>query len=47
VRAEVPGGQQHINLLGPQPNVARTLEKAGLIEFFEVHTELDTAVTLF
>jgi anti-anti-sigma regulatory factor len=41
------GVQQHIKLLGPRPNVVRTLEKAGLIEFFEVHTDLDTAVASF
>ena len=41
------GVQQHLKLLGPQPYVVRTLEKAGLIEFFEVHTDLDAAVASF
>jgi len=41
------GVQQHLKLLGPQPYVARTLEKAGMIEFFEIHTDLDTAVASF
>jgi anti-anti-sigma regulatory factor len=41
------GVQQHLKLLGPQPYVVRTLEKAGLIEFFEIHTDLDTAVASF
>lgn len=41
------GVQQHFKLLGPQPYVVRTLEKAGMIEFFEIHTDLDTAVASF
>jgi hypothetical protein len=41
------GAQQHLKLLGPQPYVVRTLEKAGMIEFFEIHTDLDTAVASF
>jgi anti-anti-sigma regulatory factor len=41
------GVQEHFKLLGPQPYVVRTLEKAGLIEFFEIHTDLDTAVASF
>jgi hypothetical protein len=27
--------------------VVRTLEKAGMREFFEIHTDLDTAVASF
>ena len=41
------GVQEHFKLLSPQPYVVRTLEKAGLIEFFEIHTDLDTAVASF
>jgi anti-anti-sigma regulatory factor len=41
------GVQEHFKLLGPQPYVVRTLEKAGLIEFFEIHTDLNTAVASF
>jgi anti-anti-sigma regulatory factor len=41
------GVQAHFKLLGPQPYVVRTLEKAGLIEFFEIHTDLDAAVASF
>jgi anti-anti-sigma regulatory factor len=41
------GVQQHVKLLNPQPNVVRTLEKTGLAEFFEIHTDLDTAVASF
>jgi anti-anti-sigma regulatory factor len=48
MRRGLPTGvQQHIKLLGPQPNVVRTLEKAGMREFFEIHTDLDTAVASF
>jgi anti-anti-sigma regulatory factor len=41
------GLQQHIKLLNPQPKVGRALEKAGLKEFFEIHTELATAIASF
>jgi anti-anti-sigma factor len=48
MRQGLPTGvQQHVKLLGPQPNVVRAMQKAGLIEFFEVHTDLDTAVASF
>jgi anti-anti-sigma regulatory factor len=48
MRRGLPTGvQQHLKLLGPQPNVVRSMQKAGLIEFFEVHTDLDTAVASF
>jgi anti-anti-sigma regulatory factor len=48
MRRGLPTGvQQHLKLLGPQPNVVRAMQKAGLIEFFEVHTDLDTAVASF
>jgi anti-anti-sigma regulatory factor len=38
---------QHVKLLNPQPKVRRTLEKAGLNEFFEIHTDLATAIASF
>ncbi len=41
------GVQEHVKLLSPQPNVVRTLEKTGLVEFFEIHTDLDTAIASF
>jgi anti-anti-sigma regulatory factor len=41
------GVQEHIKLLSPQPNVVRTLEKTGMVEFFEIHTDLDTAIASF
>ena len=41
------GVQEHVKLLSPQPNVVRTLEKTGMVEFFEVHTDLDTAIASF
>jgi anti-anti-sigma regulatory factor len=48
MRRGLPTGvQQHIKLLGPQPNVVRAMQKAGLIEFFQVHTDLDAAVASF
>jgi anti-anti-sigma regulatory factor len=39
--------QHHIKLLNPQPKVDRTLEKAGLKEFFEIYTDLATAIASF
>ena len=41
------GVQQHIKLLNPQPKVERVLEKAGLKELFEIHTDLAAAVASF
>ena len=41
------GLQKHIKLLHPQPQVDRTLEMAGLKQFFEVHTDLETAIASF
>jgi anti-anti-sigma regulatory factor len=41
------GVEQHVKLLSPQPQVERTLQKAGLIEFFEIHRDLDAAVASF
>ena len=39
--------RQHIKLLNPQPRVEQVLAKAGLAEFFEIHTDLATAVASF
>ena len=39
--------QQHVKLLNPQPRVDRALEVAGLKTFFEIHTDLATAVASF
>ena len=41
------GLQKHIKLLNPQPQVDRTLEMTGLRQFFEVHTDLETAIASF
>lgn len=41
------GLQQHIKLLNPQPEVDRVLEMSGLKEFFEVHTDQETAIASF
>ena len=42
-----PGAQPYLKLLNPQAKVSRTLEKAGLKEFFEIYTDLSTAVASF
>ena|SRR5688572_16265592 len=41
------GVQQHVKLLNPQPKVKRTLEMTGINEFFEIHTDKQTAVDSF
>jgi anti-anti-sigma regulatory factor len=41
------GARQHVKLLNPQPRIAQVLAKAGLAEFFEVHTDLAAAVASF
>lgn len=39
--------QTYIKLLNPQPKVSRTLEISGMVEFFEIYTDLDSAVASF
>jgi len=39
--------QQHVKLLNPQPRVDRTLEMTGLKQFFEIYTDLQTAIASF
>lgn len=46
-RTRAGGIQQHIKLLGPQPFVAETLDKAGFTQSFEVHSDLQKAVASF
>ena len=41
------GLQQHLKLLNPQPQVQRVLEMSGLTQFFEIHTDLETAIGSF
>lgn len=41
------GVQEHVKLLKPQPQVDRSLEITGLKKFFEVYTDLDTALASF
>ena len=41
------GRQEHVKLLNLQPKVVRVLDQTGLLPFFEVHTEQDTAVASF
>jgi len=47
VARDVSELQQHVKLLNPQPRVERTLQVAGLKTFFEIHTDLATAVASF
>ena len=41
------GVQPHVKLLNPQPKVERVLEKAGLKEVFEIHTDRAAALASF
>lgn len=41
------GLQEKVKLLNPQPKIDRSLEITGLKEFFEIHTDLDTAIASF
>jgi anti-anti-sigma regulatory factor len=41
------GFQPHLKLLNPQPQVQRVLEMSGLNQFFEIHTDLETAIASF
>lgn len=41
------GLQQHVKLLNPQPPVDSVLEKTGMKDFFEIHTDLETAIDSF
>ncbi len=41
------GVQAHFKLLSPQPEVDQVLELSGLKQFFEVHSNLETAVASF
>ena len=46
-RSRDSGVQQHLKLLNPQVNVADTFDKAGFTQFFEVFTDVKTAVAAF
>jgi anti-anti-sigma regulatory factor len=41
------GLQQRVKLLNPQPQVDKALETVGFKQFFEVHTDLATAIGSF
>jgi anti-anti-sigma regulatory factor len=41
------GPQQHLKLLNPQPDVEEKLEREGLTQFLETHTDLQKAVASF
>jgi anti-anti-sigma regulatory factor len=41
------GMQKHVKLLGPQPQVERVLDRTGLKQFLEIHTEREAAVASF
>ncbi len=41
------GVQEYVKLLNPQSRVDRTLEMTGLKEYFEIYTDLETAILSF
>jgi anti-anti-sigma regulatory factor len=41
------GFQEYVKLLNPQERVRKTLEKSGMVRFFEVFSDRDTALASF
>ena len=41
------GFQKHVKLLNPQERVNRTLEKSGMVRFFEIYSDRDAALASF
>jgi anti-anti-sigma regulatory factor len=41
------GADKTVKLLGPQPQVARVLERTGLTRFFDIYLDRDTALASF
>ena len=39
--------RKHVKLFNPQPTVEQVLDVVGLKEFFEVHTDFETAIKSF
>lgn len=39
--------REHVKLFNPQPPVEQVLEVVGLKDFFDIHTDFDTAVNSF
>jgi anti-anti-sigma factor len=46
-RERAAGVQPHLKLLNPQPRVDRVLETVGLKRYFEIFSDLDTAIASF
>lgn len=44
---QTAGVQRFIKLLRPQPKVVQSLEITGMRDFFEIHTDRDTAIASF
>jgi len=41
------GTQERVKLVNPSPRVDRSLETTGMKEYFEIHADLDTAISSF
>jgi len=41
------GTQERVKLVNPNPRVDRSLETTGMKEYFEIHADLDTAISSF
>ena len=39
--------RKHVKLLNPQPEVDKSIENAGMKQFFKVFTDLDSAIASF
>jgi anti-anti-sigma regulatory factor len=48
LKSDVEGGNRSsIKVLGPQPSVQRALERTGMTEFIEIHTDEQAALDSF
>ena len=46
-RSRESGMQKHVKLLSPQAGVAETFDKAGFTQFFQIFTDVQSAVASF
>ncbi|MBZ0310628.1 MAG: STAS domain-containing protein [Anaerolineae bacterium] len=45
--ASKKGKQTNVKILSPRPSVDRGLERTGMRDFFDIHTDLETALASF
>ena len=48
IKRDVDSGfQKHVKLLNPQERVSKTLEKSGMVRFFEIYSDREVALASF